>query len=381
MRRLLLVFLMLGLISLLADMVYEGARSASGAFLEFLGAPAIASSIIGLGEFIGYILRFIGAYIATSLGSSTAFWGLIAIGYGLNVLVIPLLALAPSWEVATMIFLVERVGKGLRAPLRDVVLAEVSEDMGRGRGFGIHELMDQIGALSGPAIFAYLLAISGYRVAFMYLIVPGVLAMILVFTAWSLYPKLKSIGHKQRVISVRGLGEKYWLYTASMSLQAMGFIHWAIASYLLKQWGVLEDHMIALLYALAMGVDAAIALPIGILYDRVRYKTLYIVPLSTLIITPLILTRNTHAIIVASCLWGIVMGASETIMRASIADIVKPESLAIGYGLFGMIYGLSWGIGGFLITGLIAISPIYVALYILITQLASLILLFILTGT
>ncbi|MEM2029148.1 MAG: MFS transporter, partial [Candidatus Bathyarchaeia archaeon] len=126
-RRILVVFVLLGLISLAADMVYEGARSASGAYLEHLGAPPVASSIIGVGEFIGYFLRFVSGALASYLGSSVAFWGFVALGYATTLIALPLLAFAGLWWIAASLYLLERVGKGLRTPVRDVILAEVTE--------------------------------------------------------------------------------------------------------------------------------------------------------------------------------------------------------------------------------------------------------------
>ncbi|MEM5822775.1 MAG: MFS transporter [Ignisphaera sp.] len=374
-RRSFVVFTILGLISLLADMVYEGARSASGAFLEHLKAPPIASSIIGFGEFMGYSLRFISASIATILGSSFIIWSMIALGYALNVLVLPFLALTTSWEIAVSFFLLERVGKGLRAPLRDAVLAEVTEGIGRGKGFGLHELMDQVGALAGPLLFAYVIAMHGYSTAFLVLIIPGSIVMLLIASAWSMYPRIKSISSTSRRIEIRGFNTKYKLYIYAMVFQSLGFIHWAIVSYFLKHWGVMGDAEIAMLYALAMVIDAIVALPVGYLYDAVKYKSLYIAPVLTMLITPLILTKMTLMAVTGSILWGVVMSVSETIMRASIADIIGKEKLAIAYGVFAMIYGISWSLGGLILVFLIQYSLIGVLTYITITQLASILIL------
>ncbi|MEM4498176.1 MAG: MFS transporter [Nitrososphaerota archaeon] len=372
-RRVLVVFVLLGLISLAADMVYEGARSASGAYLEHLEAPPIASSIIGAGEFLGYALRFVSGMLASYLGSSAAFWGFVALGYAMNVMVLPFLAFAGFWWIATALYLVERVGKGLRTPLRDVILAEVTEGVGRGKGFGLHEVMDQVGALAGPLLFAFMLIHYDYSNAFLMLLIPGTLAMIFIFTAWSLYPKIKSVEISPRKLSFRGLSRGFWLYTSAMMLQSLGFLHWAIASYFLKSWGIMGDAEIAMLYAIAMGVDAIIALPIGHLYDVIKFRSLYIAPIATLMIPLLLTTRSAILAYVMAAFWGLTMGASETIMRASIADIVDKEGLAIAYGVFGMLYGISWGVGGLTLTLLLQLPAPTIIGYVIITQAASLI--------
>ncbi|MEO0242697.1 MAG: MFS transporter [candidate division WOR-3 bacterium] len=377
-KRILIVFLLLGLISLTADMVYEGARSISGAYLEHLEAPPIASSIIVIGEFIGYFLRFISGILASYLGSSIAFWSFLTLGYAMNVMVLPFLAFAGFWWIATLLYLLERIGKGLRTPVRDVILAEVTEGVGRGKGFGIHEVMDQVGALAGPLLFAYMLIKYDYSKAFLILLIPGILAMIFLFTAWSLYPKIKSVEVLSKKISFKGISKKFWLYTLSMSLQSLGFIHWAIASFFLKYWGIIGDAEIAILYAIAMGVDALIAFPIGYLYDVVKLKSLYIAPITTLMITLLLTTRTTVLAYIMAIFWGITMGISETIMRASIADIVNKDELAVAYGIFGMLYGISWSIGGFILTFLLQLSTSIAISYTILTQVLSILMLIIL---
>lgn len=371
MKRTLLVFMLLGFISLFADMVYEGARSASGAYLEHLGAPPIASSIVGAGEFLGYVLRFVSGVLASYLGSSAAFWGFIALGYALNVTVLPFLAFAGSWQIAAALYLTERVGKGLRTPLRDVVVAEVSEEIGRGKGFGLHEVMDQAGALAGPLLVAFMLMCYGYARAFLSLLVPGALVMILVFTTWRLYPTIKSVKASACSFTYRGVGRRFWLYSISMVLQSAGFVHWAVASYFLKYWSVLGDAEIAVLYAIAMGVDAVAAFPVGYLYDAVKFKSLYIAPTAALAATLLLVTRSAAAAYAMAALWGVSVSVSETIMRASIADLVDTSRLAFAYGLFGMLYGVAWGVGGFVLASLLETSIPLAVLYATLTQAAS----------
>ncbi|MEM4798619.1 MAG: MFS transporter [Sulfolobales archaeon] len=375
-RKILLVFLLLGFVSLLADMVYEGARSVSGAFLEYLEAPSIASAVVGSGELLGYILRFVSGLAASYMGSSAVLWSFIIAGYAMNVLALPFLAFATTWSFAVSLYLVERIGKGLRTPARDVALAEVTEDLGRGKGFGIHEVLDQAGALGGPLLVAFMLARYGYPSAFLVLVVPGLAAMILILTAWRLYPRIRSVDTSSREISFRGLGRRFWIYTISMMFQALGFIHWAIVSYFLKYWGVLGDAEIAVLYAIAMGVNALVAFPIGYLYDRIKFRSLYIAPIATMFIPILLVLRTPQLAYVMAAFWGVVMGISETIMRASIADIMSGSKLALAYGVFGLLYGVAWTVGGFIVAPLLEISVESAVLYVVISQIISVAMIF-----
>ncbi|MCS7112247.1 MAG: MFS transporter [Ignisphaera sp.] len=370
-KKIFIVFVLLGLISLTADMVYEGARSASGAYLEHLEAPPIASAIVGVGEFTGYALRLVSGVLASYLRSSAAFWSIIALGYAMNVLTLPFLSFVSFWWTAVVIYLMERIGKGLRAPVRDVILAEVTEGIGKGKGFGLHEVMDQMGALAGPLLFAYILTRYGYSRAFLSLLIPGIATMAFILSAWTLYPKIKSVELPSRGISFRGMGRRFWFYISATVLQSLGFVHWAVASYFLKYWGVLKDAEIVALYAIAMGVDALAAFPTGYLYDVIGFRSLYIAPISTLAAALLLLARGTLPAYAMAILWGITMGISETVMRASVADMVGRDKLAVAYGVFGLLYGISWSAGGFIVTILLQTSTLGAVGYTILTQLAS----------
>jgi MFS family permease len=373
-RRTFLVFILLGLVSLTADMVYEGARSVGGAYIESLSGPPIASAIASTGDLLGYVFRFISAVIASYLASSAAFWGITIVGYAINLLFIPFLGFTNTWYIATALYLVERTGRGLRTPLRDVILAEVTEDMGKGKGFGIHELLDQLGAIAGPLLVSVMITLYGYRIAFLSLLAPAFISMSFVTTAYMLYPRLKSVELSPPKISFRGLGRGFYIYILSMALLSLGYVHWMNVSYFLKYWSTLTDSEIALAYMVAMLTDAAIAIPIGVLYDKVKFKTLYIAPTSALLATILFIYTPTLGKPIAYAmagLWGVTMGCFETIMRASIADVLPQEKRALGYGVYGLIYGITWTVGSFIYSYILLVSSIIATLYAIITLVAS----------
>ena len=167
--------ILVGVVSLFSDMTYEGARSITGPFLGSLNASATVVGIVaGLGEFIGYALRLVSGYLTDRLGK---YWAITFVGYALNLFVVPLLALAGSWELAAVLILMERMGKAIRTPARDAMLSHATTEVGRGWGFGFHEAMDQIGAMLGPLIVAAVLYFNGgYRAGFAYLLIPAILA-------------------------------------------------------------------------------------------------------------------------------------------------------------------------------------------------------------
>ncbi len=370
-REVLVVFLLLGLVSLFADIVYEGGRSVSGAYLAEIAAPAIAAALIGVGEFLGLVFRLISGYIASTRGSPRVLWGSTLLGYLLTALSIPVIGLAPAWQLVVLLYIIERLGKGLRAPTRDVILAEVSESIGVGKGFGIHELLDQLGAFMGPLLFSFLLAFYGYRVAYLALLVPGVIAVLLVLIAWRLYPTPKSIPSTRGLITLRGYSRRFWLYITATSILALGFMHWSIASYYLKTRGVISDVEIGLVYGLAMLVDALVAIPLGVLFDRIGLKLLLGIPLLLPLYTALVAYAPRELLYLSAIPWGIVMCSEESVMRASVAVIVEPSKRPLAYGVFGLVFGLMWALGGYIYIALLT-QPFYMVIYALLTALISL---------
>jgi MFS family permease len=143
---------LVGVVSLFADMTYEGARAITGPFLATLGASgAVVGVVAGLGELLGYALRLVSGYLSDRTGR---YWALMILGYAVNMLAVPLLALAGRWEIAAGLMIAERVGKAIRTPPRDVMLSHASSRLGHGWAFGLHEALDQVGAVVGPLLVA-----------------------------------------------------------------------------------------------------------------------------------------------------------------------------------------------------------------------------------
>ncbi len=121
--------ILLGIVSLLGDITYEGAKSVIGPYLAVLGASAtIVGLVAGLGEFIEYALRLVFGYLADR---TKAYWPLTIIGYGL-LLSVPLLAFAGYWQLAVFLIILERMGKAIRTPARDTMLSHATKQIGRG---------------------------------------------------------------------------------------------------------------------------------------------------------------------------------------------------------------------------------------------------------
>src|SRR3989442_1932623 len=241
---------MIGVVSLFADMTYEGARSVTGPFLAVLGASAAVVGVVaGFGELIGYAVRLVSGY----LGDRTRkYWTITLWGYALNMVAVPLLALAGRWETAALLMIAERLGKAIRTPPRDVLLSHAAAQMGRGWAFGLHEALDQIGAVAGPLLVAAILyAQGGYRWAFGTLLVPALLALAFLVAARLLYPQPRDFEPAETVRSEGGFPRIFWIYLASVAFLAAGYADFPLIAYHLKKVSVAADGSIPLLYALA----------------------------------------------------------------------------------------------------------------------------------
>src|ERR1700744_5259954 len=217
----LLFIVAFGVVSLFADMAYEGMRSSTGPFLAFLGVSGTVVGIVaGAGELFGYLLRAVSGRIAQK---TRAYWPITLAGYILQMAVIPLLGLCGTWWLAAIVIVLERTGKAIRNPPANFMMSRAGEHIGQGWAFGLQEALDQLGALIGPLIIALVLARHGsYAQAFTWLAIPCVLTLISVFTVALRYPFAGHVAPPNSDFDAT-LPHTYWLYAASSALVAFGF--------------------------------------------------------------------------------------------------------------------------------------------------------------
>lgn len=361
---------LVGIVSLFADMTYEGARSINGPYLAILGASgAVVGVVSGLGELIGYSLRMVSGVISDKTGR---YWSITFLGYAVNLIAVPLLALAGNWQMAVILMILERLGKGIRVPPRDAMLSYATQRMGRGWGFGLHEALDQIGAIIGPLIIAAALYNrEGYPFGYAILIIPALLALMMLTIARYLYPRPRDLEVKQTGLQVQGFSRLFWLYIAGVSLIAAGFADFPLIAYHFEKAATVPPTLIPVLYAVAMGVDALSAMLFGRLFDRIGLLTMMIVSLISSFFAPLVFLGNFDLAILGMALWGMGMGAQESIMRAAIGNMVSAERRSTAYGVFNTAYGIFWFLGSLLIGILYDISISALVVFSVTAQIAS----------
>lgn len=345
--------LVFGVVSGLADVVYEGARSIVGPYLGTFGASAaVVGAVTGFGEAVALVFR-----LATGRWSDRTgrHWAISITGYAITVASVPLLGVGGPLALACLFVVGERFGKAVRTPARDTMLAEASVELGRGHAFAVHEALDQSGALVGPlAVAAVLATHHGYRTAFVALAVPGVAALAVLAYLRRQVPRPADYDPsvrplQARPVSLRGFSRRYWQYAAFSAATMAGFATFALLAYHLQQRHVVSTATVPLLYALAMGAAALAALASGRLYDRVGLRGLVVLPVLGAVVPFLSFSTSVPLVVVGALLWGAVMGVHESTMRAAVADLVPRERRGVGYGTFTAVYGLAWLVGAVVI--------------------------------
>ena len=347
--------ILLGVVSLFADATYEGARSISGPYLAVLGASAAMVGIVsGFGELVGYGLRSLFGYISDRTGK---YWTMTIWGYALNLLAVPLLALAGRWEIAAFLMIAERMGKAVRTPARDTMLSHATVQTGRGWGFGLHEALDQIGAMLGPVVVALVLYFrGGYRKAFGLLLIPAILALGVLAAARFLYPRPRDFEADLEKQRGQGLPRAFWIYFAAVAFLAAGLADFPLIAFHFQRVSVVSGEWIPVFYAIAMGVDALAALVFGRLFDRKGISIMAMAAFISSLFAPLVFWGGFYFALLGMVFWGVGMGAQESIMRAAIAQMVPPHRRGTAYGLFNTGFGVFWFLGSALMGILYGLS-------------------------
>src|ERR1022692_3257672 len=254
-----------GVVSLFADMTYEGMRSISGPFLALLGASGAAVGLIaGGGELLGYTLRWASGGLADR---SRLYWPITLAGYVVQMAAVPALALVGNWPAAAALIILERIGKATRNPPRDVMLSQAGGALG------------QSGALIGPLLAALVLAQRhNYHAAFAWMLAPAIITVLLVLSVRLRYPSAGAIvppseahradGGSSDGHSTGRLPRVFWLYASGAALVAFGFADYTLISYHFAVARTVAASTVPVLYALAMAAGGAGSLAAGTWYEN-----------------------------------------------------------------------------------------------------------------
>lgn len=375
-----------GFVSMAADMVYEGMRSISGPYLASLGASAAMVGLVtGAGEAIALILRLVAGPLADR---THRYWALTIVGYGMTAVCVPLLAIAPllggaGLAVASTLILLERTGKAIRSPSKSALLALAAKDVGRGKGFGVHKSMDQVGAFAGPLVIAAAAALSGHLwLGLALMAIPGAVSMVLLLQTQS-RATLAEDEAPASGVEVKAAGRLPWRFHAfavATSAGTGGLMTYGVIAFHLVDADLLSAAATPVVYAGAMAVAAVAALSTGVLYDRFHEKVLYLLPVLVAMVPALAFADALWPVLAGVAVWGAATGIQDSTVKALVADLVARPRLGTAYGVFAAYQGVAALLGGWaagalhqnhrteLVTGIAALQLL--ALVLLVVTLA-----------
>jgi MFS family permease len=362
--------LMIGVVSFFADFTYEGSRSITGPYLAILGATGTAVGIIaGVGELLGYGLRLASGTMSERTGE---FWPITLFGYFVQMLSVPALALAGNWKAAAALIILERIGKAIRNPPRDVMLSHAAKQMGYGWGFGVHEALDQFGALFGPLLVAAILARRhGYIGVYAAFLIPALVTLTLLVVARLIYPRPADMEPEVPDLHTEGLSDLFWLYMIGAALVAAGFADYSLIAYHFEKTASVPNHWVPIFYSVAMAVSGLGSLFFGRLFDRIGIGVLIPLTVISALATPLVFLGNFKFALLGCAIWGLGMGVHESIIPAAVATMVPRERRPSAYGIFTGAYGVAWFLGSVLIGVLYDVSVPLLIAFSVIAELAA----------
>ena len=372
---------LMGIVSLFSDMTHEGARSILGEYLNLTGASAATIGFVsGIGELCGYSLRLLSGFIADK---TKKYWTLIIVGYAMQVLAIPALALVPEnvWFFACGLVIMERIGKAVKKPAKNTLVSFAASEIGTGRGFAYQEFLDQLGAFLGPVILFVIALIKGtgslfstYRICFAVLGIPAFITIALVVFSKLKYPDPeafeKTVEENEEFI----FRKSFVFYMIAICLFAFGFADFTLITLHAAKTAAFPASELSLLYAAAMAVDAFAALFFGWLFDKIGIKALVISTLcSTSFSAFVFMTGNPWMIGIGIIMWGVGMGAQESIMKAAVSRIIPKSMRSTGFGIFETGFGIAWFFGSWMLGALYDINPLWMVVISVAAQLAAIV--------
>src|SRR5215469_15713698 len=337
--------LTMGVVSLFADMTYEGMRGIAGQFLLTLGASAtVVGFVAGFGELAGYGLRSVFGYLADKTHN---YWAFIFIGFAIQLLAVPALALAGNWPLAAALMIAERTGRAVRRPSVQAMLSHAGSQIGTGWAFGLHEALDQTGATLGPLITALVLYLhGGYHRAFAVLLITALLSLGTLVIARIFYPRPHELEERSPVVlRAKGFSKSYWLYAVAGMCVAAGFADFSLIAFHFQKTNVVPQNLIPVFYSVAM-VTGAITPPIfGKLLDKTGLAIVLIAFFLGALFAPCVFLGGFAFALAGIVLWGLGMGAQDSLLKAVLAGVIPKDKRSTAYGVFDTVFGIAWFAG------------------------------------
>lgn len=332
----------LGFVSFFTDMSSEMVYSLLPTFL--LGLPGASIAILGFiegtTEALSYALRAVSGIFSDKFRKRKLF---VLIGYGMSNAVKPLFAIARAPFDVFIIRVSDRVGKAVRTSPRDALLSESVSEKHRGAAFGLHRALDQAGAIVGPVIASAALLMLGLTVrdVFWLSLIPGAIALLIIFFVVK-ERRGKAAGEFQLLAGIKavlkGNFSRLLIIVGIFSLGAFNFSF--ILLYAIEAG--LADAFIPLVYAVVNVAHVAIAIPAGVLSDRIGKEKVMILGYSVFFSNAMLilfLPVNGFNPFLVAVFYGAYFGIIETVQRAIVPEYVDANLKGTAYGIYYLVVG------------------------------------------
>ena len=332
----------LGAASFFTDISSEMVFSLLPTFLLSLpgGSIAILGFIEGTSEALSYVLRAVSGIFSDKFRKRKL---LVLTGYGLSNAVKPFFAIARGPLDVFVVRVTDRVGKAVRTPPRDALLSESVSEKHRGAAFGLHRALDQAGAIVGPVLASAVLLVLGFTIrdVFWLSVIPGAIALVIIL--FVVRERIsESAGEFKLLAGVKSVlkGRFSWLLII-VGIFSLGAFNFSFILLNAQEAGIV-DSFIPLVYAAVNVAHVAVAIPAGVLSDKVGKEKIMIlgygVFLSSVILIFLLPLNGFDAFLVA-VFYGAYFGIIETVQRALVPKYVHSNLVGTAYGIYYLIVG------------------------------------------
>ncbi len=335
----------MGIVNLFGDMTYEGGGSINGPFMQSLGATAAMVGVIaGAGEFLGYALRSVSGFVADKSGR---YWPVTFVGYTINLLAVPAMALTTDWRVAGALILAERTGRAIRKPTVEAMLSYSTGALGTGWVYSLNNALDETGATIGPLLMALVLyRHAGYREGYGLLLIPVGLTLGALVVARIIFPVPAQL---ERVTAhaphERDFTRGFWLHVVAAACFGAGLMSFEFISYHLSIHRTMSLEWIPLALAIGTAAGVAASLVLGRLYDRFGKPVLLCAIGVAALFSPFVFLGTFGAVLAGLILWSIGYAIQDTLFKAVIVERLPTGRRNFAFGIFYAGYGVGWLIG------------------------------------
>jgi MFS family permease len=366
---------LLGWVSLATDSATEAIYPLLPFFLtRVLGASAVSLGILeGAAEAVNSILKVASGRLADRSPRKRP---LVLFGYGVSSIARPFIAITTTWTQVFLVRVLDRVGKGVRGAPRDALLATWTTPTTRGKVYGFHRGMDHIGAVVGPALASLFLWFypEQYRTLFALTIIPGAIAVALIFFVREEEARLKPdttyedtsvaelrvsppeayvVSGFSRTMERQPLPREFTAFMLVLTLFTLG--NSTDAFLLLKLTDVAGTaKFVPLMWAALHVVKAAVSMVGGSWSDRIGRRTVIAIGwlVYAVVYAGFAISRELPALFAWFLLYGFYFGFAEGTEKALVADLTPADRRGLAFGVYNAVQGLG-GLAASVVFGLV----------------------------